>query len=101
MKTHFYLYVKGSGTVRAVKSGSHINADEVEVGVTLNIPDALFGRPILNAEVIIPDAAAFPNIITAEVLDTMHEAIKVATGLTLNIKVENPAEALETINQPI
>jgi hypothetical protein len=88
MKRNFYLTVSRNGSVRATKSQPGLGWDEISIGMTLEIPDKIFQKPILNASITIPEDVAMKSPISAEVRDNVAEAIEQSTGLKFVIKVE-------------
>lgn len=93
MKADFYLVIKGKkrGTwvemsgvrVTRRKPGS-VAGDEVAMAMSINIPDSLFIKPVLQASISIPDMPSGLEI-TTEVTDNIAAIIKEQTGITLNI----------------
>lgn len=45
MKIKCFLIVNSRGTLRVTKKMPALNADEISVGINLEIPDAIFCRP--------------------------------------------------------
>lgn len=84
----FYLVVNSNGSVKAVKNKPALAWNEVSIAQTLQLPNALFQKPSLEATVIIPDSAAMPQQIEADVVENAREAIEQATGLEVRITVE-------------
>jgi len=88
MNKKFYLVISQKGKVRATKTSPSLEWNEISIGVNLDIPDAIFERPILNASITIPTDTVIKTPINAEVRDNVAEAIKQATGLKFVIKIE-------------
>lgn len=55
MKITCQLVVSSTQQVRVTKGPGHLKADEIAIGLTLDIPDRLFTRPVLAATIAIPD----------------------------------------------
>lgn len=89
MKTYFFLNVNRRGSVSTTKNTPSLKADEISIKLCLELPDALFNRPKLQANITIPDEAAKPEIINSLVIDNVQEAIKAATGLDFTISIVN------------
>lgn len=91
MKIPFYLVVNKAGSVKALKTRPGLRHDEICVGMILNIPDQIFNKPFITAEVTIPNDAVNPQEITAEVADNIKEAVQQSTDLQviLTVKTEN------------
>ncbi len=92
MKLNYYLVVSKSGTVRAVKNKPNLGFDEIAIYHNLELPDALFKKPTLEATIMIPEYAALPQIIEADVVENVKDAIANATGLEVRISLESPSE---------
>lgn len=60
--------------------------------MNLNIPDKIFDKPTLQANITIPEEAVIKTPIEASVVDNVAEAIEQATGLKFNITVEKTEE---------
>ena len=58
-----------------------MHVDAIAILLILRIPDALFTKPKLIAEIKVPEKAVNPEQITAEVTDIIEEAITSVTGL--------------------
>jgi hypothetical protein len=52
-----------------------MHVDAIAILLILRIPDALFTKPKLIAEIKVPEKAVNPEQITAEVTDIIEEAI--------------------------
>ncbi len=87
MKIRTWLTVNSRGSVRTTKKRPALELDEISIALNLELPDALFTRPQLSADIKIPDEAAATEIISTEVVEDVREAVKQATGMELNITV--------------
>lgn len=87
MKIQFYLVVNSNGTVKVVKNKPALQWNEISIKQNLELPNALFQKPHLEATVKIPDDAAMPNQIDADVIENAKEAIEQATGLEVRLSV--------------
>jgi hypothetical protein len=67
-----------------------MNVDEIAILLNLEIPDALFTKPKLIAEIKVPEKAVSQEQITAEVTDNIEEAIKSVTGLEMRVSIVEP-----------
>lgn len=58
-----YLVIGANESIKATKRPPSLAADEIAIGLTLNVPNALFSRPVLNAKIAIPaDLVNDPNL---------------------------------------
>ena len=87
MNIERWLIINKCGTVRTTKGKPGLDWDEIAIMLDINLPDALFSRPRLEAKIFIPEEAALKEPITAGVIDNVQEAIQTATGLTFSINV--------------
>ena len=92
MDTSAWLTIKDTGSMRLTKGQPSINWDEVSIKINVVLPNELFNRPRLKADITIPKEAALPTEITAETVEDCKEAIKQATGLEMSITVVKPEE---------
>jgi len=102
MKVPFYLTVSKGGSVRVTKQCPGLRWDEITVQVTLELPDAVFQRPSLQAEITIPKEAIVSTPIKADVKDNIQNVIKQVTGLDFSITVqEHDQEDFISMEKPI
>lgn len=76
-----------SPRVRLVERAPSLSGSEVGVRLRIEIPDAFFKRPILTAEMTIPDTAVPTINITPEITTNIEEIIKERTGLDMVISI--------------
>ncbi len=97
-----YLIVKGkkrslyspyrSYTTRVTKSNPALDSDEIAVKIVIDIPEALFDKPSLEARVTIPEEAVSKPVITAEVIDNVEQIIKQNTGFEVKLIAIEPVK---------
>lgn len=92
MKTNFWLRVNSRGSINTNKTQPKVNADEVAIYMTIDLPDMLFKKPMLQAKVTIPAEVVPKPEINAQVMDNVAQAIKTATGLEMSVTIKNPEE---------
>lgn len=92
MKVNFYLVVNRNGTIRTCKNTPNLAIGEIAIKQNLTLPDLLFRKPHLEATVVIPDDAAVPHTIDAEVQMNVREAIQQATGLQVRLTIADQPE---------
>jgi len=61
-----------------------LHPDEIVVYLNINVPDALFQKPALRADIII-DEKLVPEQISAEVIDNIKEIVREKVGLTIEL----------------
>lgn len=92
MKAVFYLTVNNRGSVRVTKTQPSLDWNEVSILLNLNIPDQVFRKPILQADITIPEEVVANSPINADVANNVALAIEQATGLKFAITVEEKKE---------
>jgi hypothetical protein len=92
MKVQKWLTISSSGTAKISVNRPYMNVGEIAILFSLEIPDALFSKPKLVAEIKVPDTAVTQEQVTTEVTDNIEEAIKSVTGLEMRVSVVEPAE---------
>lgn len=85
MKIEQYIVVKGKK--KSTYSKPNLDADEVAVKVVLELPEALFDKPTLQANIEVPEEAVTKPVIEAEVIDNIEEIIKQNTGFEVRLGV--------------
>lgn len=92
MIAEFYLIINSNGTVRVNRRPPALDWNEVSIFMKLKVPDKIFEKPTLQAQITIPEEAVIKTPIEATVVDNVAEAIEQATGLKFNITVEKSEE---------
>jgi hypothetical protein len=71
-----------------------LESGEVAIKVVVNVPDALFTSPILQASINVPEGAVSKPVIDAVVLDNIKESLNQQFGLYVRVAlVENDRES--------
>ena len=73
--------------VRMVEREPKLKGNEVGLRLRIDLPDALFERPTLQARMSIPEEAVPVVDISPEVTGNIEKIIKEATGLTMAVSV--------------
>ena len=87
MKVNKWLTINNKGSARLTTTKPGIQWNEISIYLEINLPDALFDKPRLEAKIDIPREAAVHDVLTSDVVENVAEAIKTATGLTFSINV--------------
>lgn len=90
MDVECYLIVSARGAVRVTKGAPDLKWDEIAVKVKLKLPRGMFTKPTIEAVVTVPDSAAKPPTIEADVIENVGEAIRLATGMHVELIVRSP-----------
>ena len=93
MKVKHWLTVNSKGKARLTKSQPGLDWNEVSIQLEINLPDALFKKPRLEASITVPDEAAKTDVIKSVVTDNVADAIEQATGMTFAISIAEPEPA--------
>lgn len=89
-----YLVVKPKGyfglTGRLALRAPSLDAGEIAIKVRLKVPDALFRRTQLQAQIVIPADSVTPPILDAKVIDNVREVLEQKTGLDILVSMVEP-----------
>lgn len=94
MKIKGFLIVGANGSMRVTKKRPSLDWDDIAIALDLEIPDQIFRKPHLSAEITIPDEAAMPSVIDATVSENVRDAIQQATGLEFAVRIAAPHTAV-------
>lgn len=93
MKISQYIIVKKGGgyypkyTSRMTVGSPALQSNEVAVKVSIEMPDEIFDKPSLVAELKVPKEAVSQPVISAEVIDNVQDIIKQNTGFEVKLEV--------------
>ena len=94
MKISQYIIVKKGGhpswpkyRSRMTTGSPALASNEVAVKVSIELPDQIFDRPALQADIVVPEEAVSKPIIEAAVIDNVQEIIKKNTGFDVRLEV--------------
>lgn len=82
-----YLVVNSRGNVTIREKEPRMAGNEFAVKLVLDVPDALFSRPILVAKMAISKEAIPKSSITPTITDNVEKLIKEATGLEMRVSI--------------
>ena len=98
-----YIIIKGTKrnsystyrtyTSRMTMNSPALKSDEVAVKVSIELPDALFERTALQANIKVPNDVVSQPVITADVIDNVQEIIKQNTGFDVKLQIIDKEEA--------
>lgn len=97
MRTTLYLCVKKSEnrldpSFRVTKTRPGLDHNEIAVKINLELPDALFTKPTLEAKVVVSEKAVSQPVIEADVIDNVEQIIKDQTGFNVKLAVVTEEE---------
>ena len=64
-----------------------MESHEVAIQLTIDVPDELFVKPQLSAQITVPKDAISPPVIDAEVVDNIQAVVSKELGVNLEIAV--------------
>lgn len=80
-----YLRLDEGGGCEMTARPPSLRAGQLAMELTIAIPLRLFARPLLTAHVSVPEDAAMPERLSAEVVQHLQTEIGRATGLEVSI----------------
>lgn len=102
MQISQYIVIKKTGTrylsrysSRLTKGSPALASNEIAVKVSIEVPDEIFEKPMLQAKVTIPKEAVSKPVINAEVIDNVESIIKQNTGFEVKLEVVEPTDEHE------
>lgn len=87
MKINNYLIITNIGNIIVRKNFTRLKGNEIAVNLVIDIPDAMFQRPVVKAEIVIPVEAVPVTKIDSNITDNIKEIIKTTTGLEMHVSV--------------
>lgn len=92
MRTEIWLAIKSEkykkATIRVGKSQPALKPNEIAFKLNIELPDALFTKPTLQASISVPASAVSPVVIEPLVIDNIQDTIKQQTGIDVKLSVE-------------
>ena len=91
-----YLIITSRGNISIREREPRLGANEIALRVALEVPDAIFRRPILRADLKVPREAVPGVAITPEIATNVEQLIKQATGLEMVVSIVAPEDKSDT-----
>ena len=92
-RTKQYRYSTGNlSVVKTTRTAPAIKANEIAIKINMKLPETLFERPQLQANINIDEKKVSPKIIEADVLENITEIVEQQLGIDLTINLVEPAE---------
>lgn len=100
MKITPYIIIKRTGqyvynrkyTSRMTVGSPALASNEIAIKLSLEVPDAIFDKPALEAKITIPEEAVSKPVISAETIDNVQDLIKQNLGFEVKLEVVTPEE---------
>lgn len=86
MNVNGYLNIKSNGSVRFTKNCTGLDWNEIAMKVSMDIPDELFRRPVIEANITVSDDI-IPKPQPTELILNSKELIEESTGAKINFSV--------------
>lgn len=90
MAVECWLAISSQGRIRVSVRQPSLEPNEITMRLLLKVPRAVFRKPTLQAEIVVPKEAGNPAVIEAGVLSAMKDAVKQAVGVDLSVTVIEP-----------
>ena len=87
MKTPFYLVINNKGSVRTTKTQPGLNWNEISIKMNLELPDSLFKKPLLCANIKVDEEDVRPEVISPEVINNIQESIREHSGIEVRLEI--------------
>jgi len=86
-KARFGMAKYEAGEFHVRKNKPKTASNEIAIKLKLNIPDAVFERPQLEATISIPDDQVSPPIIDADVADNIAQVLSEEIGIDVHVSM--------------
>ena len=87
MKCNGYLSVNSRGTTRFTKTRCGLNWDEISIKISMDIPDKLFERPLIEAKIQV-SKDIIPKAQPVELILNTKELIEQSTGAKIEFSIK-------------
>lgn len=87
-----YIVINSRGGAKITGREPRLNANEISLRIYLEVPNAMFERPRLEAIMKVPVEAIPRAKITTSLSDNVEKLIKQATGLTMKVNIIDQKE---------
>lgn len=86
-----WITISSKGAVKMTATRPKLAFNEISMNLNIKVPDAIFEKPRLIANITVPDEAAASEVVKSIVCDNVKEVIEQATGLQFAISVVDPS----------
>lgn len=94
-KKNNWSKLRNKPTTRLTANPPQLKSHEVAIQFTLDVPEALFEKPLLKAKISISKDAVSSPVIEAETVDNIEEIISQNLGIDLNLFIVDQTESEE------
>jgi len=92
MRLQKWIVINSRGHAKLAVKEPRLTVNEIAFRLHLEIPDAIFKRPMILADIVIPRETVLPDKITVDMTNNIEEAIKSVTGLEMRVSVVEPPD---------
>jgi hypothetical protein len=86
MKSTAYLIIGKNGIRDVRKNKPSLEWDEITVRLSIDVPDILFQRPLLEASIVV-DKNILPDVILPDLVINTKELIERQAGVKIDFKI--------------
>lgn len=85
MKVNGFLVIGENKSCRFVKTKPSLEWSEIAISLTVNVPDDVFKRPAIHAEITISEDQIATRKILADTVNKVQDALMQTAGIELRI----------------
>jgi len=85
MNVTFYLIISSEGKVEVRKNVPSLAWNQVSVSMNMELPDELFTKPLIHADIVVPSDSINPHVITPKIKSNFKKAIEQSSGLEVRL----------------
>lgn len=75
------------GSVRLAAKNPSLKAHEISIKLNLDIPDELFSKPALEADILIPKTSVVAGKIDAEIINDIQKTVEEGLGISMHVSL--------------
>lgn len=77
----------GKGSVKLAAKSPSLKAHEISIKINMDIPDELFSKPALEADIVIPKESVVSGKIDAEVIEDIKKTVEDGLGIHMHVSL--------------
>lgn len=77
----------GKGNARLASKAPSLKAHEITIKLNLDIPDEMFLKPALEADIIIPKESVVAGKIDTEIIEDIKKAVEDGLGIHMHVSL--------------
>jgi len=83
--TTFYLVISSTGKIEVKKNKPAIRLNQIGIKIKLELPQALFERPVFEATVRVEDQGEASRFLSTDIQEGIQRAIAEQAGMSVNV----------------